>query len=329
MEMGGPPSTASDLSDDLHPRRSQNLRTRPLALGDCRSAPPLGHDALEEDGDVAPQPMRPNTHAGTGSRRPMALNLSSSLSSFKASLTDPSLLRPDTPLPERNDFRNVTGKVEVIMFDFDGTLTATPGDRQVRAKKRAEICERAPLLQPRLQALREAGCLLGIISKSTEVTIRDALLAGGLLAYFNAPIIAKAVGFEGKIGFINDLARRGSLRHPGDRRPGPAPHRILLVDDDVLELERANAGGLQTYAAPSEGGLREEDFDAIQDSLHKPPGRPKTRQSLSRCSSAPSMTFSSALFPTAEHSFPTISSSGKLGGKWRNLILFSGECFEG
>jgi FMN phosphatase YigB (HAD superfamily) len=258
----------------------------------------------------------------------VSLSLSGSLSSLKASLTDPSLLRPDTPLPDRNDFRNITGKVEVIMFDFDGTLTATPGDRQVRIRKRAEICERASLLQARLQALREAGCLLGIISKSTEATIRDALSASGLSACFDAPILGKAVGFEGKVGFIQDLARRGSLRRPGDRRPGPAPHRILLVDDDVLELERANAGGLQTYAAPSEGGLQEQDFEAIQGSLRLPPGRPHPRPSLGKCSTGtPPIAFSSALFPSAEHSLPLAASTGN--GKWRNLILFSGECFEG
>ena len=31
--------------------------------------------------------------------------------------------------------------------------------------------------------------------------------------------------------------------------------RILLVDDDVLELERAKARGLQVYAAPEDGAM--------------------------------------------------------------------------
>lgn len=306
------------------------MRARPVAMTDFRSTPPLGHD---EDADEArfgeSQPLRPNTHAGT-TRRPMMLSLSGSLSSLKASLTDPDAFRPDTPLPERIDYRNITGRVDVIMFDFDGTLTATPGDRQVRSRKRAEICERASLLQPRLQALREAGCQLGIISKSTELTIRDALLAGGLAGFFDAPIVAKAIGFEGKVGFIQDLARRGALRRPGDKRPGPAAHRILLVDDDVLELERANAGGLQTYAAAAEGGLREQDFDAILESLRLPASKPQLRPALNKNLSNGHMALSTTmtLFSSGQDG-SSLLSSGKPGGKWRNLILFSGECFEG
>lgn len=42
--------------------------------------------------------------------------------------------------------------------------------------------------------------------------------------------------------------------------------RILLVDDDLLELERAKTRGIQVYAAPEDGGLQDEDFDAISDS---------------------------------------------------------------
>lgn len=42
--------------------------------------------------------------------------------------------------------------------------------------------------------------------------------------------------------------------------------RILLVDDDLLELERAKTRGIQVYAAPEDGGLQDEDFDAISES---------------------------------------------------------------
>eukprot|EP00445_Apocalathium_hangoei_P043098 CAMPEP_0203971164 /NCGR_PEP_ID=MMETSP0359-20131031/98335_1 /ASSEMBLY_ACC=CAM_ASM_000338 /TAXON_ID=268821 /ORGANISM="Scrippsiella Hangoei, Strain SHTV-5" /LENGTH=330 /DNA_ID=CAMNT_0050909131 /DNA_START=62 /DNA_END=1054 /DNA_ORIENTATION=+ len=301
------------------PRSRQGLRARPVALTDFRSSPCQVH--IEEKEDMAaPQLARPNTHAGI-LRRPFMLSLTGSFSSL-AGTGQSALDHPGTPLPERQGYRQITSKVEVIMFDFDGTLTATPGDRQVRSRKRAEICERAPFLQARLQALRDSGCVLGIISKSSEMTIREALLAGGLLAYFDAPIIAKAVGFEGKIGFIQDLARRGLLRRPGDRRPGPACNRILLVDDDVLELERAGAGGLQTYAAPSEGGLQDEDFDTIEASLKLSHFRP--RPVPGRCSVAFPLASLSSDDGSARHSL-----SGTSGGKWRNLILFSGECFEG
>jgi len=268
---------------------------------------------------------RPQTHGGHG-RRPMMLNLSGSLSSLKTTLTDAHALRPGTPLPERNEYRNITGKVDVIMFDFDGTLTSTPGDRQVRSRKRAEIIERAVLLRPWLQSLREAVCLMGVISKSTEGTIRDALGAGGLASFFEAPIVGKAIGFEGKVGFIQDMARRGVLRRPGERRPGPPLHRILLVDDDVLELERANAKGLQTYAAPGEGGLQEGDFAAIHKSLQMPACTSPPPRKLNNMPGM--LTATMELLSTGSDSSPMMSPS-KNGGRWRNLILFSGECFEG
>lgn len=254
------------------------------------------------------------------------LSFTGSLGSLQ--MTGQSMLDfPGTPLPVRGDYREITAKADVIMFDFDGTLTATPGDKQVRARKRSEICERAEFLQARLRKLRDAGCVMGIISKSTENTIRDALAAGGLLEFFDGPIIGKAVGFEGKVGFIQDLARRGLLRRPGDRRPGPAYSRILLVDDDVLELERASGGGLQTFAAPAEGGLQEEDFDIIEGSLRQSYGLALSR-SLAR-----SYSFGAGFVPLStvhsEDPATRLPWSAKSGSKRMNLILFSGECFEG
>lgn len=305
------------------------MRPRPQMEMTCCSM-----ESERSQEDLADQPK---PHGDEGHRPPLFLNFSGSLSSLGGTArSDMMISKPGTPLPDRASYHNITGRVDVIIFDFDGTLTATPGDRQVRSQKRIEISERAALLQPKLRALREAGCLLGILSKSTEVTIRDALAAGGLTSFFDAPIIGKAIGFEGKAGYIHDLARQGSLRRPGDRRPGPISHRILLVDDDVLELERARAAGFQTYAAPTEGGLQENDFQYIIESLKLPPNRPPRAPSggggglgaLSRLNSCPSGTGTAS----TQSWFP--SKSLERGphpdaGKWRTLILFSGDCFEG
>lgn len=84
------------------------------------------------------------------------------------------LLGPESPTLVREDFRHsfTAAGVAVIFFDFDGTLTATPGDRAARRTKQLELCERAPMLAPRLKSLCADGASLGIISKSTE-TCRD------------------------------------------------------------------------------------------------------------------------------------------------------------
>lgn len=152
------------------------------------------------------------------------------------------------------------GNVSVIFFDFDGTLTKTPGNLVVRqSHKAAELRERASLLAPRLQALRDAGLQLGIISKSTEKTIRTALQAAGLSEFFTGPVVGKAVGLEGKVGFVEELATSGGLVGLDNGEL----ERVLLVDDDVRELDRARAKGVQTWPAPAEGGLQDEDFDEI------------------------------------------------------------------
>eukprot|EP00403_Amphidinium_massartii_P045329 CAMPEP_0178460466 /NCGR_PEP_ID=MMETSP0689_2-20121128/48728_1 /TAXON_ID=160604 /ORGANISM="Amphidinium massartii, Strain CS-259" /LENGTH=409 /DNA_ID=CAMNT_0020087111 /DNA_START=120 /DNA_END=1350 /DNA_ORIENTATION=+ len=180
------------------------------------------------------------------------------------------LLSPGTP--NREDLKLVRGDVGAILFDFDGTLTATPGTIALRYRKQVELRERAPLLAPRLKALREAGFILGIISKSKrgqEGTITTALREAGLTDFFNGPIVAKAVGLEGKAGFINDLVQHGELRHVS-AEAGNHMRRILLIDDDVYELERACERGIQTYSAPKEGGLQESDFDEIFRGLGMP-----------------------------------------------------------
>jgi len=190
-------------------------------------------------------------------RKPRCLTLKTPSSCASASCK--AERTPCTPDPMRSDLRAIVGDVGAVLFDFDGTLTALPGGAGRPRRRQAELRERAPMLEPRLRALRDAGVVLGIVSKSSEFTIRCALSEAGLLELFDGPIVAKAVGFEGKAGFIEELVRTGSLSHLG---PDGLP-RVLLVDDDVRELERARVKGIQTYAAPADGGLQEEDFDEI------------------------------------------------------------------
>jgi len=296
----------------------QRLRKQKLTM----SSPLLDDSAGDNDdggGSFVGQgmPMRPRTHAGVS--RP-TLSLSQSLGSLKMSLSQPLHLTSTTPRDNLNDFKQLTGGVSIIFFDFDGTLTATPGDRAARRYKQKELCERAPMLEPRLRALRAAGVNLGIISKSTEGTIRDSLAAAGLEKLFDAPVLGKAVGFEGKVGFIDDMARDGALRILNTRSVGPeqrlqaAAHRVLLVDDDVRELERARERGLQVYAAPPDGGLQDRDFEVILAAVRLPPAR-AARPATTNV--RPRGRWDQALFPM------------KPAGKWRNLIIFSGECFDG
>lgn len=181
------------------------------------------------------------------------------------------------PNPRRCDQTRLLGGVVALIFDFDGTLTATPGDRAERRYKIEELKERAPLLRPWLQRLRDAGIVLGILSKSSDATIRGALEAAELDELFDGPVQGKAMGFEGKAGHIEDMCREeGVFAQLG--LEGLA--YILLVDDDVQELERAGGYGIQTYAAPEDGGLQEEDFREIFKGLGLPvpPQAPESTQ---------------------------------------------------
>jgi len=280
---------------------------------------------------------RPRTHAGAV-RRPGSL----SIAAFSTPPSSPAGFAyepPDTPgLPDRQDFRAVGAGVAVVFFDFDGTLTASPGDRAVRRMKQAELLERAPMLAPRLQALREAGLTLGIISKSTEGTIRSSLDVAGLADFFDGPLVARAVGFEGKVGFIEELAKKGGLRRLGGRGE-KAGRRVLLVDDDVLECQRAQARGLQTYAAPEDGGLQENDFDVIFQGLRiKSRSRSRATSSNSLGSAPPaiagcgrphSSASSAGLLPPLDSGRSPSQSPPKPASKRRNKIMFMGGCFDG
>lgn len=161
--------------------------------------------------------------------------------------------------PERSNFCYVDSEVTHIIFDFDGTLTATPGEHATRKGKVDELIERAPMLEPRLQKLRDNGYVLGIMSKSTETTVLGALEEAGLRDYFNGPTVFKAVGLEGKAGIIQNMLLEGAYAPLTENDL----YQILLVDDDVYELERSRDRGLQTYSAPANGGLQEADFTSI------------------------------------------------------------------
>jgi phosphoglycolate phosphatase-like HAD superfamily hydrolase len=215
-------------------------------------------------------------------------------------------------VPQRADFKELAGGISVIFFDFDGTLTKTPGDRAVRSTKLSELKERAPMLSERLGSLKQAGATLGIISKSTEATVRDCLDAAGLTALFEGPIIGKAVNFEGKVGIIAGLAKKGALGNCNMNHFGWESdlRHTLLVDDDVMELERCRQRGVPAFAADELGGLQEADFDIISAAISKQ-----------------GAAVAGGLSTTLSTSHMT-SRSG-LPYKWRTLILFTGDCFEG
>eukprot|EP00928_Gymnodinium_smaydae_P053368 TRINITY_DN37376_c0_g1_i1.p1 TRINITY_DN37376_c0_g1~~TRINITY_DN37376_c0_g1_i1.p1 ORF type:complete len:389 (+),score=50.87 TRINITY_DN37376_c0_g1_i1:27-1169(+) len=304
----------------------------------------------EGDVDIQGSSLRRPWTDAVSKRRPQALSLSSgSIGSLKACLSDPVIAPLDSPAPDRNTFRKQPRGVAVVIFDFDGTLTATPGHRASRGSKATELRARANLLGPRLAALRDAGAMLGIISKSTEVTVRDALASAGLAAHFDGPIVGKAVGFEGKAGFIMSLLAQGALsqapRAAGSGRGRGSPEHILLVDDDVLELERAAARGIQVYGAPADGGLVDDDLQAIVASVRKPLStlppalrgaagrRPLPQLPGSRGGSvcAAGRLAGSTLSPLRRTAWRRGGSliQGRAPGKWRTNLLFSGEYIEG
>lgn len=211
--------------------------------------------------DDSSQVGSPTEQYINGVHRPRSLNLQTP--SSVSSMTYKLALSPGTPQPNRDDLKLVGPGVGAIFFDFDGTLTASPGDIAQRCRKQVELRERAPLLYPPLRALREAGIVLGILSKSSDATVVGALESASLRELFDGPILCKAVGFEGKAGYIEEVLARGSLRHLGPEGCG----RVMLVDDDVRELDRCRSKGIQTYAAPKHGGLQKEDFDEIFTAL--------------------------------------------------------------
>eukprot|EP00929_Paragymnodinium_shiwhaense_P015627 TRINITY_DN123726_c0_g1_i1.p1 TRINITY_DN123726_c0_g1~~TRINITY_DN123726_c0_g1_i1.p1 ORF type:complete len:409 (+),score=83.78 TRINITY_DN123726_c0_g1_i1:162-1388(+) len=263
-------------------RGRRRFRPKPLGAMDFATAPASPYDD-DDDERSSSVPCRPSTC--TGSKGPTLFHAdglskpswSPTSGSTRGSPQSPRSM-PSTPAPSRDEFASIDGGVCVVFFDFDGTLTATPGERaSTHGGKKADLCRRAAMLKPRLRELREAGATLGIISKSSENTIRDALQAADLAgcSFWGNRIIGNAVGFDGKVGFIEELAMQGLLPGLTGRRGfgiGPSRWtvvrgRILLVDDDVMELGRARHGGLQAYAAPEDGGLREEDFDVILDAV--------------------------------------------------------------
>lgn len=164
---------------------------------------------------------------------------------------------------------SISGNVKVIMFDFDGTLTKTPGMQARRCDKVQELRDRYWFLMPHLSALQKAGFKLGVLSKSSCETVEDALEQTSLRTFFEGPVVGKAIGFEGKAGFICDFCvHGGALGELAEYEEGW--RRVLLVDDDVAELERCLDAGVQTYAAPATGGLQAADFEKLFYDLDVP-----------------------------------------------------------
>lgn len=60
----------------------------------------------------------------------------------------------------------------------------------------------------------------GIVSKSTEKTIRSAVVEAGLSELVNGPVVGKALGLEGKAGIIEERRRAGGRADVGRRSAG-------------------------------------------------------------------------------------------------------------
>eukprot|EP00913_Durusdinium_trenchii_P014185 g13312.t1 len=102
-----------------------------------------------------------------------------------------------------------------------------------------------------LQDLGEA-----LVAQRLELT----LTRPRLMELINGPIIGKAAQLDGKAGVIQCLYEEGgSLEHLG----AEAWAKALLIDDDISELVWARDIGMQTFAAPPQGGLQEDDFDEL------------------------------------------------------------------
>jgi serine/threonine protein kinase len=158
------------------------------------------------------------------------------------------------------------GNTLLIMFDFHGTLTATPGGKTSHTVDQDELKERASLLRPWLQRMRDVGADLGIASKGSRPRIKSALEFAGLDGLFNGPLLCGARGVFGKAGVIEQCFSEGIFKNLGpDDIDG-----VVLVDDDMYELTRAAKQGMQIYAAPEKGGLQEEDLLDIFCSLTSP-----------------------------------------------------------
>jgi len=217
------------------------------------------------------------TATGPGGRRFAGLQSLATPSSTRSAAAYRYVLTPTTPDLHRDGFRLVDDELDIVFFDFDGTLTATPGESATQhGRKKAELKERADMLRPRLQGMIDAGLLLGIMSKSTENTIREALEFAELTDLFQGPIVGKALDFEGKAGIIAKMHQSGKLSLGEE-----GLSRVLLVDDDVRELDRCRDHGIQTFAAPEDGGLLDSDFDEIFVFLSLPsPANATQRPSL-------------------------------------------------
>lgn len=164
--------------------------------------------------------------------------------------------------------------VKIIFFDFDGTLTNTPGGEGANPLR--ELKERTPLLTKYLTLLGEAGILVGILSKRRTDDLRSYLATTKLTRFFTTTVEVPTSSLGGKVSEIQKELEGKYL----------VDENAALVDADYDELKLARGAGVHTYPAPKQGGLTESDFEAIMHMIGVWPHRCPVPKQCCQCESS-------------------------------------------
>jgi FMN phosphatase YigB (HAD superfamily) len=108
-----------------------------------------------------------------------------------------------------------------------------------------------PDTAPVTRMLHEAGFVLGVTSHALSTQVRATLQGGGLLAYFNGPLVGPDVAerFRKDAGFYDCAGRQAAAE----------PERCLVIDDDPRAVHGARAAGMKALRICRDPGKADGD----------------------------------------------------------------------